>query len=300
MPLTKQRKGFNQIILYGKDVAVTDLLTQARRFPMMSERQTVIVKEAQDIKDLQKEESQKMLEDYLSQPQTSTILVLAHKHKAFDKRKKLWKTLSKHAEVVESKKLYDNQLPDWIKKYVSAQGHMIGDKASHMLAENIGANLQRLTNEIEKVLINFKERTEITPELIDKYVGISKDYNSFELQRAIAQHDVLKAVKITNYFGDNPKTNPILPILAVLFSFFSKLLIVHQNSGANDKVLASKLKVNPFFIREYLSASKYYSVSKVVSNIGHIRTADLSAKGVNTGNIDQGELLKELVFKLMH
>ncbi|CAK9032907.1 Phosphoenolpyruvate carboxykinase (ATP) (PCK) (PEP carboxykinase) (PEPCK), partial [Durusdinium trenchii] len=184
--LDETAKGFNQLILYGKDTEVRDILTQARRFPMMSERQTVIVKEAQEIKDLNKEDAQTLLEEYLKNPLPSTILVLSHKHKTFDKRKKLAKSLDKLAVVVESKKLYDNKIPDWIRGFVKDKGHAIDDKAAFILAEYIGTNLQRLSNEIDKILINFKEPITISPDLIQKYVGINKDYNSFELQRAIA------------------------------------------------------------------------------------------------------------------
>ncbi len=293
-------KGFNQVILYGKDIAVRDLLTQARRFPMMSERQTVIVKEAQDISDLSKEEGQNYLEEYLNQPLESTILVLGHKHKSIDKRKKLWKVLAKKAVIVDSKKLYDNQIADWTKKYIVQRGHTIEDKAAHMLSENIGNNLQRITNEIEKILINFKDKVSITPQLVHQYVGINKDYNSFELQRAVAKKDILRANQIVNYFGENPKGNPVLPIIAILFSFFSKLLILHQSPDKSDGVLAAKLKVSPYFVKEYVSAGSHYSLAKVINNIHHLRNADLSIKGVTTISLSEKELLRELLFKLMH
>jgi len=298
--LDESAKGFNQIVLYGKDVEVRDVLTQARRFPMMSERQTVIVKEAQEIKDLNKEGAQAVLEEYLNNPLASTILVFSHKHKTFDKRKKLAKILEKTSIVVESKKLYDNQIPDWTKSFVAEKGHQIEDKAAYMISEFIGNNLERISNEIEKILINFKEPVMITSQLVQKYVGINKDYNSFELQKAIAIRNVLKANQIINYFGENPKGNPILPIIAVLYSFFSKLLIVHQQTDKSDKILASKLRVNPFFVKEYVTAGRNYPLSKVVKNIRHLRDADLASKGVMAINIPPGRLLKELVFKLMH
>ena len=298
--LDETAKGFNQIILYGKDVEIRDILTQARRFPMMSERQTVIVKEAQDIKDFNKEDTQNLLEEYLKQPVPTTILVFCYKYKTFDKRKKIWKVIEKGSNVVESKRLYDNQVPDWTINYVRGSGNTIEDKAAYMLSENIGNNLQRLVNEIDKILINFKESVNITPELVDKYVGINKDYNSFELQRAIAQKDLVKANRIVNYFGDNPRGNPLLPVLAVLFSFFSKLLILHENQGMNPKELASKLRVSPFFVKEYIQASRQYSLQVVMRNIHHLSNADLSFKGINTSGISERQLLRELIFKLMH
>lgn len=293
-------KGFNQVILYGKDTEVREVLTQAKRFPMMSERQTVIVKEAQGLKDLNNESAQQMFEEYLKQPLNSTILVLCHKHKAFDKRKKFFKVLEKNAVVVESKKLYENQVPDWTKNFVKERGHAIDDKAAYMLAEYLGANLQRLSNEIEKVLLNFKEPTTITPQMVQKYVGINKDYNSFELQRAIALKQVLKANQIVKYFGENPKGNPVLPVIAVLYSFFTKLLLLHQAQDKSERSLASELRVSPYFVKEYVTAARNYSLPMVIRNIGYLRNADLSIKGVTTLNLSESQLLKELIFKLMH
>ena len=298
--LDEAAKGFNQVVLYGKDTEIRDMLTQARRFPMMSEKQTVIIKEAQEIKDLNKEEGQTLFEEYLNNPLSSTILVLSHKHKTFDKRKKLFKSLDKKAVVVESKKLYESKIPEWVRGYVSSQGHQIDDKAAYMLSEYIGNNLQRLSNEVSKILINFKEPVTITPQLVQKYVGINKDYNSFELQKALALKNVLKANQIVNYFGNNPKGNPALPIIAVLYSFFSKLLLVHHAEDKSERAIASKLRVSPFFVREYLTAATNYPLPKVIRNIGYLREADLGLKGVTSLSMSEGKLLKELVFKLIH
>ena len=298
--LDETAKGFNQVVLYGKDTEIRDILTQAKRFPMMSERQTVIVKEAQDIKDLNKEEAQTLLEDYIKNPLTSTILVFSHKHKTLDKRKKLSKSLDKLTVMVDSKKIYDNQVPEWIRSFVEERGHNIEEKAIYVLAEYIGSNLQRLSNEISKVLINFTEPSLITPQLIEKYVGVNKDYNSFELQRALALRDILKTNRIVQYFGENPKANPILPIIAILYSFFSKLLLIHQETDKSKKNIASKLGVNPYFVNEYMTASSHYPLAKVIRNIGYLHEADLGLKGVTTTGISEGKLLKELVFKLMH
>ena len=298
--LTEAEKGFNQMVMYGKDVAMNAVITNARRFPMMAQRQVVIVREAQEIQDLGKEDGQKLLLDYLQNPSTSTILVMAHKHKSLDSRKKLAKELDKKAILVTTKKLYDNQVPAWISDYVKSKGHSIQPKALQMLADFIGNNLERLSNEIDKVLINFEGTVEIDPAMVQKYVGISKEYNVFELQKAITVRDVLKANRIVNYFAANPKDNPVIPTIAVLYNFFSKLLVAHHSKENNDKMLAGILKVSPFFVKEYLLAKRNYPYGKVVENIGHLSRADLQSKGVNSGDLKDGELLKELVYRLMH
>jgi len=298
--LDEASKGFNQVVLYGKDVDMAQVLTHARRFPMMAERQVVIVKEAQEIKNLNREDGQVMLMAYLEQPLESTVLLFSHKHKPFDQRKKLAKVLDQKAIAVNSKKLYDNKLPDWAKRYVIQCGHLIDQKAAIMLVDHIGNNLQRLANEVDKILINFKEKVTIDPSLVEKYVGISKDYNSFELQHALATKDALKANRIVNYFGQNPKSNPLLLTIGLLYSFFSKLLLIHHSQDQSESGLASSLRISPFFVREYIVASRNYPMSKVIQNIGHLRTADLHSKGVDAINLADGQILKELIFKLMH
>ena len=298
--LTDSEKGFNQIILYGKDISLNDILNNAKRYPMMSDKQVVIVKEAQEIQDLKKAEAHTLLENYIKNPLPSTILVICHKYKTIDKRKSLGKTLDKLAILVDTKKLYDNQIPDWIEGYIQKKGFSIKEKAKHILAENIGNNLERLSNEIDKMLINFSEKTEIDENIIQKYVGISKDYNVFELQKALAFKNVLKANQIINYFGDNTKEHPIIPTIAAIFSFYSKILIVHHSKDKSESGLAKILRVHPYFVREYLTAAKNYPLPKVMDNIHHLRNADLQSKGVGSANITDGEILKELVFKLVH
>lgn len=298
--LQEHEKGFNQMVLYGKDVAMNAVITNARRFPMMAERQVVIVREAQEIQDLGRDSGQKLLLDYLQNPSTSTILVFAHKHKTLDARKKLAKELDNKATLVTTKKLYDNQVPAWISDYVKGKGHSIQPKALQMLADYIGTNLERLANEIDKILINFEGPTEIDPGMVQRYVGISKEYNVFELQKALALRDVLKANQIATYFAANPKDHPVIPVITVLFGFFSKLLLVHHSKEKNDRALAGILKVSPFFVKEYLVAARNYPLGKVVDNIHNLAEADLKSKGVNSGNLADGELLKELVYRLMH
>ena len=307
--LNESEKSFNQMVLYGKDADVSAVLTQAKRYPMMAERQVVIVKEAQDITDFNTQTGQQLLEAYVKNPMPSTLLVLCYKYKKIDSRKALGKVLDKFAVWVESNKLYDNQLPGWIAAYVKQRGFRADDKAIHMLADAIGNNLERLTNEIEKVLINFnksgisiteQKEVVIDAEMVQKYVGISKEYNAFELQKAVATKDVVKGLQIIQYFEANPKANPIIPIIALLFSFYSKLLLVHQSTDKTERGLATLLKINPFFAKEYRVAAVNYPLAQVIRNIHFLRVADQHAKGVdNTGGTD-GQILKELVYKLMH
>lgn len=293
-------KGFNQMVMYGKDVNVVAILNNARRFPMMSDRQLVLVKEAQNIADLQKEEGQKPLIQYLEKPVASTILVFCFKNKSLDKRKTFYKTLLKHAVVLTTKKLYDNQLPGWIEAYIKSKGYGINQKAVHLLCDSIGNNLERLSNEVDKMLINFSGPVEINEDMVQRYVGISKDYNVFELQKALTIRDVLKANQIINYFGANPKNNPILPIIAVLFSFYSKLLIAHSAKDKSERGIVSALKINPFFAKDYIIAMRNYSLMKVTDCISHLRKADLQSKGFGGSGMKDVDILKELVFHLLH
>ncbi|MBR9998693.1 MAG: DNA polymerase III subunit delta [Cyclobacteriaceae bacterium] len=298
--LTESEKGFNQMILYGRDITIPDLLSQARRFPMMSERQVVIVREAQEIRDWNKPEGENQMNAYITNPLPSTILVIAYKNKSPDKRKTLFKNFEKYAVTVESNKLYDNQLPEWVDNYVVEMGHSIDLKAAYLLVENIGNDLVRLSNEINKILINYKEKVEINPGIVQKYVGISKDYNSFELQRAIGVRDVVKSNRIVNYFSSNSKNNPVIPTIALLFGFFSKLLIIHSTSDRNPRNLSAITGVNSYFIREYIHATQNFTLPKVIENIHYIREADLRSKGVGVIHVHEGEILKELVYKLLH
>lgn len=298
--LNETEKGFNQTILYGRDVAMNVILTNAKRFPMMSERQVVIVKEAQNISDINKEQGQKLLLGYLANPVPSTILVFCYKNKSLDKRKALGKNIDKQAILVSTKKLYDNQVPAWVDGYIKSKKFGINTKSTQMLADAIGNDLERLANEIDKMLINFKEPVQIDEEIVNKYVGISKDYNVFELQKALIFKDVLKANKIVKYFEANPKKNPIIPVISVLFSFYSKLLMAHHSKDKSERNIASVLKINPYFAKDYMAALNKYSLIQVINNIRHIKEADLKSKGVNNPSTSDGQLLRELVFKLLH
>ncbi len=292
-------KAFNQTVVYGKDMSMSAVLGAAKRFPMMADRQLVMVKEAQEIGDLGQEKSRALLLQYVQKPLPSTILVFAHKNKKLDSRTNVGKELDKKDYLIESKKMYDNQLPKWIGELVKEKGHTIGDKVAIILSEYIGNDLNRINNEVDKLLINFQTKVDITEDIIAKYIGISKEYNTFELQSAIAIKNGLKANKIINYFEANPKNNPLIPIIALLFGYFCKLILIHQTKDKSKTSIASVLKLNPFFVDEYLTASKNYPIDKVVKVISYLRIADLQSKGVGS-TADDGQILRELVFKILH
>lgn len=298
--LDESAKSFNQVILYGKDVNVSAILNHAKRYPMMSERQVVIVREAQEIQDIGKEEGQKMLEAYVKNPLTSTILAICYKYKTIDGRTSLSKALDKHSTLVTTKQLRDWDLPGWIETFVRDKGFSISSQAKQMLADSIGTNLQRLANEIEKMLVNLKGKKEIDADTVQKYVGISKDFNVFELQKALQKRDAYKANQIVNYFGANPKTNPAIMVIAVLFGFFTKLLLAHHSRDKSEKGLAGALGVSVYVVKDYMAALRHYPAPKTIANIHHLRRADMQAKGIDSASMPDGEILKELVYKLLH
>ncbi len=298
--LADHEKGFNQVVCYGKDLTTGGVVTQARRFPMMAERQVVIVKEAQEIADLNTEKGQQLLEAYAQRPVPSTILVLAYKHKTLDGRRALAKTLDKTALLVDCKKLYDDKIPGWVAAFVQEQGYRIHPKAAQLLADSIGNDLSRLSSEVDKLLINFPPKTEITADHVQQFVGISKEYNVFELQNALIRRDALKANQIIRYFAANPKNNHPLQIVAALFSFFTKLLLLHSQADRSEGGVARVLGVNPFFVKDYLLAAQAYPLPKVTKIIYYLRIADLQAKGVDAGSMDEAAILQELIWKILH
>lgn len=297
--LSDSEKGFNQVVLYGKDVTVANILTHAKRFPMMAERQVVIVKEAQDIQDLQKDTGIKLMLSYLANPLTSTILVLCHKHKTLDKRRELGKKADQLAVSLTFKKPYENQLAEFITGYVSEKGFRIEDEAVRVLAEYVGNDLSRLANEIDKVLIDSTKETPIKKDTVMSLVGMSKEYNIFELQKALINNDVYLAARIVAYIERNTKKNPVIPMVAFLYSFFSKVLIAVSLRASSEKELVTALKISPFAARDYSQASRRYSIEKVIENISLLKQADLKLKGVNSGSETEGDILKELIFRLM-
>lgn len=298
--LDESLKSFNQVVVYGRDTDLATIIGHAKGFPMMAERKVIIVKEAQDLSALNKEQGEKLLIPYLENPQPSTVLVFAHKYKSLDKRKKVGKSFDKHAVLMNSAKMYDNQVPGWIEGWIKDQGWKINQNALHLISENIGNNLSRIANEVDKMLVNMTDGETITVDHVHKYIGISKEYNVFELQKALAFKNALKANQIVDYFQSDPKSNPLIPIIANIFSFYNKIMLVHHSPNKNDKHLASLLGVHPFFVKEYLMASRNYSLGKLVMNIHHIREADMKSKGIDFPSQSEGEILKELVFKLLH
>jgi len=290
--LTEEEKGFNQTILYGRDVAIDSIVSTAKRFPMMAERQVVIVKEAQDLS-----RTIENLVSYIENPQPSTVLVICYKYKKLDKRKKLYKAIEKVGVLFESKKLYDNRVPDWIRRVLAGKGYSITPKASQMLVEFLGNDLGKINNELEKLKLICKPEEEINAQIIEENIGISKDFNNFELQNAISNRNVKKAFGIIQYFTHNPKSHPLVLTVSLLFSFFSKVLKYHalQNKSQAAKVLG----VSPYFIKDYEIAARNYPMKKVSTIIAAIREIDMKSKGVGA-NLSQGDLLKELLLKVMN
>lgn len=293
--LTEDEKGFNQTILYGKDLTIDTILTSVRRFPMMSEKQVVVIKEAQNIKNLEE------IAPYIERPLMSTILVIGYKYKNIDKRKKLYKAVQKSGVFFESKPLYDNQIPIWITKYLQAKNYGIDHRAAQLIADYIGSDLKRIVNELEKVTISLVPGTSIMPQDVEKNIGISKDFNSFELQNALGKKDVLKSNRIINYFIDNEKMHPFPLIIGMLTNFFRKLLLYHSVENKSNTVhMAQKIGVTPFFLNDYTTAARNYNLDKVIAIISTIREYDLRLKGARGGNTGNSELLRELIYKILH
>lgn len=286
--LSEEEKGFNQMVLYGRDVSIDDIVSHAKRYPMMAERQVIIVKEAQDLS-----RTIENLVSYVENPQPTTVLVFCYKYKTLDKRKKLSKAIAKNGVVFESKKLYENQVPDWIRRVLAGRGYTITPKAAQMLVEFLGNDLGKVNNELEKLQLILKPGEQITPHVIEENIGISKDFNNFELQNAIGEKNLKKAFAIVQYFAQNPKNNPMVMTVALLYSFFSKLLKYHALSNKGDA--AKVLGVSPYFIKDYQVAARNYPMKKVSAVIASIRDIDMKSKGVGVANISQGDLLKELL-----
>lgn len=293
--LDEAEKTFNQTVLYGKDTDALTVMNAAKRFPMMSSHQVVIVKEAQELKDFE------TLQHYVEKPLKSTLLVLDYKYKKPDKRKKVFKSLISNSVFLEAKKLYDNEVPSWITGYLSAKKYSIEPKASAMLVEFLGSDLSKISNELEKLIIATGENeTTITPLLIERNIGISKDYNNFELQNAIGKRDVVKANRIINYFADNQKNHPLVLTINILFVFFSKVLIYYWIKDKSKDNLVAQLGVRPFFVKDYVEAARNYNANKVIEIISLLREYDLKSKGYKGTAIEPGDLLKELIFKILH
>jgi DNA polymerase-3 subunit delta len=286
-------KEFNLVVAYGRDVDVSAIINQARSYPMTGNYQLFIVKEAQDVKDIEK------LEPLLTSIPISTILVINYKYKKLDKRKTFTKLVEKHGVLFESKKLYDNNIPDWIVKYLQNRNYSIEPKACQMLADFLGTDLHKVRNELEKLMINLPVKSRITEDDVERNTGISKDFNIFELQKALGFRDIFKANQIINYFGSN-KDNPIQMVVVLLYSYFLKILKIHYAPDKSKNGIAGLIGVNPFLVDDYLKASQNYNIAKLVEIIALLREFDLKGKGLGSQNIEDGELYKEMVFRILH
>ena len=294
--LNETEKEFNLTVMYGADVDVATIINAAKRYPMMSEHQVVVVKEAQNIRNMEE------LSYYLQKPLLSTILVICHKHGTLDRKKKLAAEIEKSGILFESKKVRDAQLPTFIMSYMKRKGVDMDSKATSMLADFVGTDLSRLTGELEKLIITLpKSQTRVTPEQIERNIGISKDYNNFELRSAIVEKDILKANKIIKYFEENPKTNPIQMTLSLLFGFFSNLMLAYYAPEKTEQGIASFIGLKtPWQSREYLNAMRRYNGVKTMQIIGEIRYTDAKSKGVGNSSLNDSDLLRELIFKILH
>ena len=292
--LDETEKAFNQIVVYGRDVDVDTVAAHAKSFSMMGGYMVVIVKEAQDLKDIED------FEKYLDVIPPTTILVFDYKYKKLDKRRALAKKIDKMGVLFESKKLYDNNIPGWIQNYLADKGYSITPKAMQMMADYLGTDLHKIRNELEKLIIVIPKSKKIDDDDVEKNIGISKDFNVFELQNAIGMRDVVKANRIVNYFGDNVKENPLLVTAITLYGYFTKLLKVHYATDPSPNGLAAALGVSPFFVRDYQTAARNYSVADCVRCIAVLREFDLKSLGYQIGDVTAKDLYREMIFKLLH
>ncbi|MBP6398495.1 MAG: DNA polymerase III subunit delta [Saprospiraceae bacterium] len=292
--LSEDAQAFNQTVVYGKDVDHRAIIDEARQFPLMSDRRVIIVREAQEMKTL------KDLADYAKKPVPHTILVLVHKHKSFDKRLALAKALSDQV-VFESKKLYDNQLPAWILGYAKSIQLGIDDKMAQILADYLGNDLSKIANELDKLALSQGRGVKISLEVIQDQIGISKEFNVFELQKALGEKNKAKAFLIAKYFADNPKENPIQVTVLNLFNYFQKAMVAAQYQAEGDMVLQKKLGLTTsFFVKDYRVVARNFSLKKIREILVNIRMADVESKGVNNRSKNDGQLLTELVYGILN
>lgn len=294
--LPEEERDFNQIILYGMETDVASVITLARSFPMMSDHQLIVIKEAQNLSKIDE------LEIYAKNPLHSTILVLNYKNGTLDKRKKLYATIDKHGIIFESSKIPEYKIPAFVSSYIQGKGLSIDQKAAQMLSDYLGNNLSKLTNEIAKLLIAIPTgQRQITADLIEENIGISKDFNNFELLKAIIEKNIFKVNQIADYFEKNPKNNPMIVTLVVLFNFFSNLMICYWAKNKTEQGIASELGFrNPYQAKDYVTALRNYNAFKCMDIISLLRVYDAKGKGVDNVSTPDGELLKELLYKITH
>lgn len=293
--LTEAEKGFNQTVFYGKDTEERTIVHAALRYPMMADKQVIIVKEAQTLKKIED------LGPYAEKPMASTILVLNYKYKNLDKRTKLYKAISSNGIILSTKRLYENQVASWVEKYLRQQKYTIEPQACQIISDSLGNDLGKIANELNKLIIAVKETNHITPAHIEKNIGISKDYNLFELQDALTFRNVLKANQIINYFGANPLQHPIQMTIVVLFGYYSKLFAIHFLKDKSDQGVRNKMGGSQFYISKLVKASKKYHPTKLYEIIGILREYDLKSKGIGVSTlVGPAELQKEMIYKILH
>jgi DNA polymerase-3 subunit delta len=291
--LNESEASFNLSIFYGKDANWADVINACRRYPMFAERQVVLLKEAQQMREVEK------LESYIENPLHSTVFVVSYKEKKLDARKKFAKLVKEKGVLLTTKKMYENQLPQWIQELVKSKGLTISQKGLLLLADHIGNDLTRIENEIDKLLMNLGKRTSITEDDIEQYIGVSKDFNVFELQAALAAKDLARAIRIIQYFEANPKTAPIQLVLPSLYSFFSKVFMIFGTGTMDEKTIAVNIGINHYFMKEYMQAARLYSYSGVEKALLLLHQYNLKSVGVRNAGTDDASLLKEMVVKML-
>ena len=296
--LTEEEKAFNQTVVYGKDTNYNEILSLAKQYPMMGDKQLIIVKEAQDLK--LNEEETSLLEKYVENPVESTILVFAHKHKKVDSRKKVFKTLDKAKMLFHSESVKDYNLAKWIDDEARNLQIKLAPGISQLLADYLGNDLSRIANELNKMKLVLKDGEVLDGKLVETHIGISKEFNVFELQKALGKKDANTAFKIAYYMGKNPKTNPIVMTIGNLYNFFSNVVLYHTVSHQSPPTIASELGINPYFVKDYAEAARLYPLKFATRIISVLREIDLKSKGLGAVNMDEGELLKEMVYKIIN
>ncbi|MBK9568981.1 MAG: DNA polymerase III subunit delta [Chitinophagaceae bacterium] len=291
--LTESEASFNLSIFYGKDANWADVLNACRRYPMFAERQVVLLKEAQQMRDMDK------LESYVENPLASTVLVVSYKEKKLDARKKFTKLVKEKGVLISTKKMYDKELPGWTQELLQSKGLSATQKALALLVDHIGNDLKRIENEIDKLSVNLGKRTSITEDDIEQFIGVSKEFNVFELQSALAAKDLARSIRIIQYFEANPKAGPIQLVLPSLYSFFSKVFMVFGAGTSDEKTMAASIGVNPYFMKDYLQAAKLYTYPGVEKVLLLLHTYNLKSVGVGSPNTDDASLMKELVVKMI-
>ncbi len=292
--LTEDEKAFNEHIFYGNEIDAETIVAQAKQFPMMSDYQLVVVKEAQHLS-----RNMDKFVSYFQNPLHSTILVFNFKYKKLDGRGSAFKALKKNATILDAKKIYADKVPFWIEQQAKSRGFTIHPKSAYLISNYIGSDLSRIDSELNKLSLVLNKGDEISPDIIERHIGISKEYNNFELTNALAYKDAKKAFSIVKYFEQNPKDNPLVVTVSVLYNFFSKVMVLHT---LNDKSqAATALGINRFFLKEYQQAARSYPLKKITRIISFLREADVRSKGVGaTGSVSQGEILREFVYKSLN